>query len=147
MTLDELKEQRRWVLWRLETVHGKQTKVPYRPDGRKAMANNPETWHTHAECAALAHQFSGVGVVLGVTAFGAWTLTNAVTLVTGKFTPESRRLSLAWTATANTARAEPAVTCSDLARCPDLDSRNLIPDARRLRSNRMAITSRSRGVT
>ena len=78
MTLDELKQQRRWVLWRLETVHGKQTKVPYQPSGRKAMANNPGTWHTYAECAALASQFSGVGLVLGE---GVWelTLTDAVT--------------------------------------------------------------------
>jgi len=46
MTLDELKEQRRWVLWRLQEVNGKLTKVPYQPSGRKAMANNPATWYT-----------------------------------------------------------------------------------------------------
>ena len=36
MTLDELKAQRRWVLWRLEARDGKETKVPYQADGRKA---------------------------------------------------------------------------------------------------------------
>src|SRR5437660_659918 len=70
MTIEELKEQRRWVLWKLETVNGKLTKVPYQPNGRKAMANNPSTWHTHAECDAVASQFSGVGVVLGNGVWG-----------------------------------------------------------------------------
>lgn len=27
LTIEDLKAQRRWVLWRLETVHEKQTKV------------------------------------------------------------------------------------------------------------------------
>ena len=77
-TMADLKAQRRGVLWKSETVHGKQTKVPYQPSGPKAMANNPGTWHTYAECAALASQFSGVGLVLGE---GVWelTLTDAVT--------------------------------------------------------------------
>jgi AAA domain len=91
MTLDELKQQRRWVLWKLETVHGKQTKVPYQPTGRKAMANNPATWHTFAECAALASQFSGVGVVLGNGVWGV-DIDQCCDAVTGKFTSESREI-------------------------------------------------------
>jgi hypothetical protein len=89
MTLDELKQQRRWVLWRLETVHGKQTKVPYQPSGRKAMANNPGTWHAYADCAALASQFSGVGLVLGDGVWGV-DIDGCCDAVSGKFTPESR---------------------------------------------------------
>ncbi len=65
MTFDALEQERRWVFWRLETVHEKLTKVPYQPSGRKAMANNPATWHSYTECAALASQFSGIGLVLG----------------------------------------------------------------------------------
>jgi len=38
-TISELKAQRRWVVWRLETVNKKLTKVPYQPKWRKAMAN------------------------------------------------------------------------------------------------------------
>src|SRR5438270_13544783 len=91
MTIDELKRQRRWVLWRLETVNGKQTKVPYQPNGRKAMANNPDTWHSFAECAAVVSQFSGVGVALGNGVFGV-DIDACCDAVTGKFTPESREI-------------------------------------------------------
>ena len=94
MTIEDLKEQRRWVLWRLETAHGKLTKVPYRPDGRKAMANNPATWHTHAECAPLAVQFSGVGLALGDGVWGV-DIDQCCDAVTGKFTPESREIVIA----------------------------------------------------
>jgi hypothetical protein len=91
MTIADLKAQRRWVLWRLETVHGKLTKVPYQPSGRKAMANNPATWHTHAECAELASQYSGVGVVLGDGVWGV-DIDGCCDAVSGKFTPESREV-------------------------------------------------------
>lgn len=34
-----------WCLWRIEPDRrGRPTKVPYRPDGRKAASNNPTTW-------------------------------------------------------------------------------------------------------
>jgi primase-polymerase (primpol)-like protein len=93
MTIDELKSQRRWVLWRLETIHEKQTKVPYQPTGRKAMANNRATWHTHAECASVASHFSGVGLVLGtVDGVCVWgvDIDGCCDAVSGKFTSESR---------------------------------------------------------
>jgi putative DNA primase/helicase len=93
-TIEQLKVQPRWVLWRLETVHGKQTKVPYQPSGRKAMANNPGTWHTYAECAVLASQFSGVGLVLGDGVWGV-DIDGCCDAVTGKFTPESREIVIA----------------------------------------------------
>lgn len=98
MTLDELKQQRRWVLWRLETVNEKLTKVPYQPSGRKAMANNPGTWHTHSECAAVVTQFSGVGLALGsVDGVSVWgvDIDACCDAVTGKFTPESREIVIA----------------------------------------------------
>ena len=38
VSIQDLQKQRRWILWRLETVNGKQTKVPYQPNGRRAMA-------------------------------------------------------------------------------------------------------------
>lgn len=93
-SIADLKAQRRWVLWKLETVHGKQTKVPYQPSGRKAMANNPATWHTYAECTALASQFSGVGIVLGDGLWGV-DIDQCCDAVTGKFTPESREIVIA----------------------------------------------------
>jgi hypothetical protein len=95
LTIDGLKAQRRWVLWRLQEVTGKMTKVPYQPNGRKAMANNPATWHTHAECAAFTAQFSGVGLVLGtVDGVCVWgvDIDGCCDAISGKFTPESREI-------------------------------------------------------
>ena len=98
MTLDDLKKQRRFVLWRLETVNGKQTKVPYQPNGRKAMANNPATWSTFAECAAVVSNFSGEGIVLGpvdgVSVIGV-DFDKCCDAFEGKFTPESRKIVIA----------------------------------------------------
>jgi hypothetical protein len=91
MTIQELQQQPRWVVWRLETVNGKLTKVPYQPNGSKAAANRPATWHTYAECAALSSQFSGVGVVLGDGVWGV-DIDGCCDAVTGKFTPESREI-------------------------------------------------------
>lgn len=38
---DDLAERDQWVLWRLEC----NTKVPYRPDGRRASITNPDDWN------------------------------------------------------------------------------------------------------
>jgi hypothetical protein len=94
MTITELQQQKRWVLWKLETVNGKQTKVPYQPNGRKAKANDPATWRTYAECAAVVSQFSGVGVALGDGIFGV-DIDKCCDAVTGKFTAESRVIVIA----------------------------------------------------
>ncbi|MFZ0869022.1 MAG: AAA family ATPase [Candidatus Sulfotelmatobacter sp.] len=91
MTIAELQKQKRWVLWKLEAVNGKQTKVPYQPNGRKAMANNPATWQTYAACAAVVSHFSGVGVTLGDGIFGV-DIDKCCDAVTGKFTAESREI-------------------------------------------------------
>jgi hypothetical protein len=92
MTLAELQKQKRWVLWRLEPKPGsKPTKVPYQPTGRRAMSNNPATWSTHAECAAVVSQFSGIGLVLGDGVFGV-DMDECCDAVTGKFTPEPREV-------------------------------------------------------
>ena len=94
MMIDELKRERRWVLWRLEEVSGKKTKVPYQPNGRKAKSNNPATWHSFTECAALASQFSGVGLMLGEGVWGV-DIDGCCDAMTGKFTPESREIVIA----------------------------------------------------
>jgi len=39
-----MKAQRQWVRWRLETVKGKLTKVPYQISGEKASSTDPNTW-------------------------------------------------------------------------------------------------------
>ncbi len=66
MIIDELKAQRRWVLWNLEKRDGKETKVPYQSNGcARGFSTDPRTWQTYAEWSRTAHRFSGVGVVLG----------------------------------------------------------------------------------
>ena len=95
VTIDVLKAQRRWVLWRLEKRDGKDTKIPYQINGTKAASNRSETWATYAEVAAHAHLWSGIGVVFGevdgVHVSGV-DLDNCCDAHTGKFTPESREI-------------------------------------------------------
>ncbi len=91
VTLDELKGQRRWVLWKLENLGGKETKVPYQVSGRKAQANNPATWSTHAQCIAVVSRYSGVGLTLGDGVFGV-DIDKCCDAATGKFTLESREI-------------------------------------------------------
>jgi AAA domain len=95
VTLEELKSQKRWLLWRLEVVNGKETKVPYQVTGRRAMANNPATWNTYAELEPHVHNFSGLGCVLGlVDGVYVWGVDfdKCCDAVTGKFTPEVREV-------------------------------------------------------
>jgi len=96
ITIDDLKQQKRWVCWKLTNVPGKPkpTKVPYQPNGRKAESNEPSTWSTYAECVAVVSNFSGVGCVLGDGVFGV-DIDECCDAVTGKFTPESREIVIA----------------------------------------------------
>lgn len=43
-----------WCLWKTEAdKKGRPTKVPYRPDGRRAASNNPVTWSSFTEAQAM----------------------------------------------------------------------------------------------
>ena len=96
MTIEDLKQQKRWVCWKLTKVPGKDkpTKVPHTVDGHKAACDDPSTWSTYAECMAVVSQFSGVGCVLGDSVFGV-DIDVCCDAVTGKFTPESREIVIA----------------------------------------------------
>jgi putative DNA primase/helicase len=64
----DLRRLGRWVCWRYEARDGdKPTKVPYQPNGAKARANDPSTWHDFAACvqAAISGGYSGVAFALG----------------------------------------------------------------------------------
>ena len=70
-----LKQLDRWVLWKLEQVGGRETKVPYQPLGnKKASANDPNTWseYPQVESALLEadSDFDGVGIVLSGALLG-----------------------------------------------------------------------------
>ncbi len=57
MTLDEVKQQRRWALHL--------NKRPMQPNGLSARTNDPSTWSTWVELQPFVAQYSGVGVMLG----------------------------------------------------------------------------------
>lgn len=95
LSIEELKKQHRWVVWRLETRDGKPTKVPYQVNGSKGASDNPATWSTYAECAAVAHQFSGVGLMLGEVAgvhISGVDIDGCCDAATKQFTPDSREV-------------------------------------------------------
>jgi hypothetical protein len=56
-------EEKCWVNWRLEEKDGRLTKVPYRPDGRRASSTNPDDWSTYGEVVTARSRFNGVGIV------------------------------------------------------------------------------------
>jgi hypothetical protein len=60
--------QKRWVVWRLEKVKGKLTKVPYQGHNpkRKAATNDLATWCDYSTAVATVSQggFSGIGYCL-----------------------------------------------------------------------------------
>lgn len=63
----ELRQLRQWVCWRYEQVNGRQTKVPYSPDGlHKVSIHNPATWGTFDEAVrgAMSPTLNGIGMVL-----------------------------------------------------------------------------------
>ncbi len=63
----EVKTARTWLNWKYEERAGKQTKVPYQPNGNRAKANDPATWHTFAEVVEfmeLEGEEAGIGLVL-----------------------------------------------------------------------------------
>lgn len=61
-------DEKIWLNWKLEkTSDGKATKIPYRPDGRKASTTDPETWSTFEQVKKVAVKFSGIGIVLEPT--------------------------------------------------------------------------------
>jgi hypothetical protein len=95
LTIEGLKFQKRWVLWRLETRDGKETKVPYQSNGHLAKSCDSATWQTYVDVEPHAHRFSGVGIVMGeldgIHLCGV-DIDNCCDAQTGKFTLESREL-------------------------------------------------------
>ena len=52
-----------WLLWKLEIVGERPTKVPYQASGRKASSTAPKTWTTFARVqkAFASGKFTGIG--------------------------------------------------------------------------------------
>lgn len=68
----ELRQEKRWLLWKLETRQGekKPTKVPYQINGKRADSTAPNTWSTFEDVWQVYYDdteevYSGIGFVLG----------------------------------------------------------------------------------
>jgi hypothetical protein len=61
-----LKQLPRWILWKLETRDGTETKVPYRIDGVRASTTNPNDWTDFATAVSAFDpgKHNGLGFVL-----------------------------------------------------------------------------------
>ena len=62
----ELLKLRQWVCWKLETVKGRLTKVPYTPGNLKASTTDTQTWESFDVCLAASggdKSFNGIGFV------------------------------------------------------------------------------------
>lgn len=66
LSIEDLKKQRRWTLWRLEQrKDGRLDKPPCNAEGFKHDITNPDNLRTYAELEPLASRFSGLGFALG----------------------------------------------------------------------------------
>ena len=64
----EMKEAKRWILWKLVEVDGKMNKLPYQVNGTLAKSNDEATWNTFDNCLnkyLSSDEFAGLGFVLG----------------------------------------------------------------------------------
>lgn len=61
--MNELKKQKRWVVWNLEEVNGRTTKVPYSIRGGRASSTDPKTWATYEQAKKASEFFSGIGII------------------------------------------------------------------------------------
>ena len=59
-----LKQLPNWVVWKYVTRDGKQTKVPFQPNGKPASSTDKSTWSTLADVVAAESACEGVGFVL-----------------------------------------------------------------------------------
>ena len=96
ITVETLKLQRRWTLWRLELGKSdRMTKVPYRPNGAKADITNQAHLHTYSEMVQYAASYSGIGLALGefdgVPVWGV-DFDKCCDAITGEFSPETRQV-------------------------------------------------------
>ena len=59
----ELQDRPQWVLWRIVTRDGQETKLPYQVGGDMAKSNDPTTWTTCSKVFAAARGYNGIGFV------------------------------------------------------------------------------------
>lgn len=62
----DLASRRQWVCWRRAKRKGKETKIPYQPNGKPASTTDARTWSEMSTCfaAVVNGKFDGIGYVL-----------------------------------------------------------------------------------
>lgn len=78
---EEMRQLPNWVLWKLEGIEGRYTKIPYQIKGIKASSTNSETWTTFdkaIEAYSRAEGFSGLGFVLTGTGIAGIDIDNCI---------------------------------------------------------------------
>jgi len=62
----DLASRRQWVCWKRQLRKGKETKIPYQPNGKPASTTDSRTWSEMPTCftAVVAGKFDGIGYVL-----------------------------------------------------------------------------------
>ena len=84
-----------WVRWKLESVGGKETKIPYQANGKKASSTAPATWTDYRMAVAdqRIDRTEGVGFVLtkevGIVGFD---LDGCLNSATGEIAPWAKRM-------------------------------------------------------
>jgi KaiC/GvpD/RAD55 family RecA-like ATPase len=63
----ELKQRHQWVNWKYITRDGKDTKVPFMPNGHTASSTGPETWSSFKAVVDAEKTFDGIGFVFDPT--------------------------------------------------------------------------------
>jgi len=64
---EQLKALSNFILWKLEKRDGKETKVPYQPNGNYAKTNDPATWSNFYDVTTAyknTDEFTGIGICL-----------------------------------------------------------------------------------
>lgn len=82
----ELKDKKKWLVWRWEKRGDKYTKPPFRIDGQRSDgAVNPNDWATFKEVMEVAAKYSGIGFVLNdEDNIVAWDLDHCINVKTGE---------------------------------------------------------------
>lgn len=60
---EELKERHQWIVWKMVQRNGKETKIPFQPNGLAARSDDPSTWSSFEDCVKVVDRFSGLGYV------------------------------------------------------------------------------------
>jgi len=82
---DDLSECDQWVLWRRETVAGRETKVPYSVRGHRASSTNPGDWTEFQRASMLGA--SGRGGMQDSGSYSPLTIRSSASISTTALMP------------------------------------------------------------